>query len=58
MGCRDVQALKVPRQRDVKMKNFAKHILMLLPLPLLLLLLLYAFYDALTRGAKRPPRIT
>ena len=36
-------------QRDVKLNELAKQILMLLPLQLLLLLLLYALYHALTR---------
>ena len=40
-GRRDVKALNIPRQRDVKLNDLAKQILMLLPLLLLLLLLLY-----------------
>ena len=39
----DVKALNIPRQRDVKLNELAKQILMLLPLLLLLLRLLYVF---------------
>ena len=38
---RDVKALNIPRQRDVKLNELSKQIFMLLPLLLLLLLLLY-----------------
>ena len=51
----DVKALNIPRQRDVKLNDLAKQILMLLPLLLLLLLLLYVFYHVLVGGAQRPP---
>ena len=37
----DAKALNIPGQRDVKLNDLAKQILMLLPLLLLLLLLIY-----------------
>ena len=54
-GRRDVKALNIPRQRDVKLNDLAKQILMLLPLLLLLLLLLYVLYHVLIRGREAPP---
>ena len=51
----DVKALNIPRQRDVKLNDLAKQILMLLPLLLLLLLLLYVLYHVLIRGREAPP---
>ena len=51
----DVKALNIPRQRDVKLNELAKQILMLLPLLLLLLLLLYVLYHVLIRGREAPP---
>ena len=50
----DVKALNIPRQRDVKLNELAKQILMLLPLLLLLLLLLYVLYHVLIRGREAP----
>ena len=46
---RDVKDHNIPGQRDVKLNELAKQILMLLPLLLLLLLLLYVLYHVLTR---------
>ena len=54
-GRRDVKALNIPRQRDVKLNDLAKQILMLLPLLLLLLLLLYVLYHVLIWGREAPP---
>ena len=54
-GRRNVKALNIPRQRDVKLNDLAKQILMLLPLLLLLLLLLYVLYHVLIRGREAPP---
>ena len=54
-GLVDVKALNIPRQRDVKLNELAKQILMLLPLLLLLLLLLYVLYHVLIRGREAPP---
>ena len=54
----DVKALNIPRQRDVKLNELAKQILMLLPLLLLLLLLLYVLYHVLIRGREALPPIT
>ena len=52
---RDVKALNIPRQRDVKLNELPKQIFMLLPLLLLLLLLLYVLYNVLIRGREAPP---
>ena len=51
---RDVKTLNIPRQRDVKLNDLAKQIVMLLPLLLLLLLLLHVLTTQLWGGAKRP----
>ena len=51
----DLKAHNIPGQRNVKLNELAKQILMLLPLLLLLLLLLYVLNHVLTRGLKRPP---
>ena len=47
LGC--VKAHDIRGQRDVKLNELTKQILMLLPLLLLLLLLLYVLYHVLTR---------
>ena len=51
----DVKAHNIPGQRDVKLNELAKQILMLLPLLLLLLLLLYVLYHVLIGGREAPP---
>ena len=53
-GQRDVKALNIPGQRDVKLNELAKQILMLLPLLLLLLLLLYVLYQVPIQGGEAP----
>ena len=50
-GRRDVKALNIPRQRDVKLNELPKQIFMLLPL---LLHWLYFFHSG---GGGMPPRI-
>ena len=52
---KDVKAHNIPGQRDVKLNELAKQILMLLPLLLLLLLLLYVLYHVLVWGRCAPP---
>ena len=52
---RDVKALNIPMQRDVKLNDLAKQILMLLLLLPLLLLLLYVLYHVLIRGREASP---
>ena len=51
----DVKALNSHRQMDVKLNEFAKRILMLLPLLLLLLLLLHVLCHVLIQGREAPP---
>ena len=50
-GWRDAKALSIPRQRDAKLNELPKQILMLLPLLLLLLLMLYVLYHVLVLHA-------
>ena len=52
-GQRDVAAHDIPGQRNVKLNELAKQILMLLPS--LVLLLLYGLYHVLIRGREAPP---